>query len=279
MKRDRHGRELVTCNSLWIGGDLGPVSAACLASFLRHGHPVVLYCYEPPRDVPYGVGLADAAAIIPSNRILRHKETGSYALFANLFRYELLRRGLGLWIDCDVFCVRPFDIASEYVYGWQQPNVINNAVLGLPRQSPVLERLIDLFETKSPVPAWLGPNQHAKFAAKARAGEEFGIEDLPWGAAGPGALTYLLTESGLASRALPETVFYPISFARGYLLLKKDFHLAGSITPRTLAVHLWNEGLVKHLAEREPGSAIDRLLLQGSLFDEARLNARLGISP
>ena len=118
-----------TCNAMWIGGNLGPVSAACLASFVRQGHRVVLYCYDTPSDMPFGVELADAGAIIPSSRIFKHKQTGSYALFANLFRYELQRRDLGIWVDCDFYCVRPFSFAQEYVFGWQNKNEINNAVL------------------------------------------------------------------------------------------------------------------------------------------------------
>ena len=43
--------------------------------------------------------LRDAAEILPESRIIRHK-TGSVALFANWFRYELQRRGLGTWTMC-----------------------------------------------------------------------------------------------------------------------------------------------------------------------------------
>src|SRR5664279_4195583 len=148
------GATVPICNALWIGGNLGPIGAACLASFVRHDHRTVLHCYDPPRDVPKGVELADASAIVPSSQIIRHKESGSYALFANLFRYELIRRGLGIWIDCDVYCLRRFAFDSDYVYGWQGINSVNNAVLGLPKESPVLEKLIALFATRAPVLPW-----------------------------------------------------------------------------------------------------------------------------
>jgi len=148
-------------NSLWIGRNLGPVARACLASFVRHGHHTALYCYDPPSDLPAGVDVADAQSIIPSSRIFRHKKTGSYSLFSNLFRYELQRRNLGLWIDCDVYCVRPITLDSPNIYGWKNPDSINVAVLALPPDSPMIEKLIGLFEMKSPVLPWLGAADHA----------------------------------------------------------------------------------------------------------------------
>src|SRR5687768_2878830 len=87
---------LTQCVTLWIGPSLGAVERACLKSVLRQGHRLALYCYREPIGVPDGVELRDAAEILPEHRIIRHK-TGSVALFANWFRYELQRRSLGTW--------------------------------------------------------------------------------------------------------------------------------------------------------------------------------------
>src|SRR4051812_13298665 len=95
-----------TCNSLWIGARLGAVERACLRSLMRHGHRLVLWCYALPDGVPDGVELRDAGEIVPESRIVAYAE-GSHALFANLFRYELLRREPGLWVDCDVYALAP----------------------------------------------------------------------------------------------------------------------------------------------------------------------------
>lgn len=48
-----HG--LPTISALWIGGQLGVVSCACLTSFLMRGHQVNLYTYDNLPDVPDGV--------------------------------------------------------------------------------------------------------------------------------------------------------------------------------------------------------------------------------
>ncbi len=204
-----------TCCTLWIGGSLGPIASACLASFVRHGHAVILYCYDPPPDVPAGVRIADANAVVPSHRIVRHARIGSYALFSNLFRYELFRAGRGIWIDCDVYCVRHMEFDEISVFGWQRANSINGAVLRLPSDSPVLEPLIALFTARSPVPPWLEREEAARLQVRRLAGEEFSVADLPWGSAGPNALTYLLTEAKLTRFAAPPDVFYPLPWDRG----------------------------------------------------------------
>jgi hypothetical protein len=264
--------ELPVCNALWIGGNLSPISRACLASFVRHGHEVVLHVYERPSDAPPdGVRLADAATTIPAKRVFRHKQTGSYALFANLFRYELLRRDQGIWIDCDLYCVRPIDIGSPYVFGWEWRDSINNAVLGMPPDCPILDDLIGWFDRPSPLPPWLDQETTKTFLARKLKGEAFGVEDLPWASLGPRAVTWLLTQAGLAQHAQPRSVFYPVIFGQPQLFLKSGVDLAAMITAKTRTIHLWNENLHRRLDQTQPGSAIHRLIHEGRLFDESAL--------
>jgi hypothetical protein len=265
------GSTPATCCSLWIGGDLGAIAAACLSSFVRRGHRVVLYCYDQPKDVPDGVETADAGPIVSSDRIFKHKETGSYAFFSDLFRYQLMRASAGIWIDCDVYCVRPITTETPHVFGWQRAGSVNNAVLRLPHDSPVLDPLIALFAQKTPVPPWLSKEQSEHWLAARFAGEEFTMADLPWGSSGPEALTYCLGANGLLRHASPVEVFYPLPFNRGQLLLQAGADLRGIVTPRTLTIHLWNQMLSRHLDRAERGSAIDRLRRTGTLFDEERL--------
>jgi hypothetical protein len=93
---------LAPCVTLWIGPQLGAVERACLKSVISQGHPLALYCYDVPEGVPTGVEVRDAASILPRDRVIRHR-SGSVAIFANWFRYELQRRELGIWLDTDVY--------------------------------------------------------------------------------------------------------------------------------------------------------------------------------
>jgi hypothetical protein len=256
---------------MWIGGNLGPVAVACLTSFVRHGHRVVLYCYDPPKDVPEGVELADAEKIVPFDRAIRHKRTGSYAVFADLFRYELQRRGLGLWIDCDFYCVRPIFFDQEYVFGWQSRDQVNNAALRLPAESRLVAELIGLFDRATPIFPWLDESEQRKLRERKFAGERFDLSDLPWGSAGPRALTYLVRTLGLIQHAMKPTVFYPLPAREAPKLLRADADIGRFLTPATLTVHLWNEALRHHLSKAQRNSPIDRLLSDGRLFDESRL--------
>jgi hypothetical protein len=264
----------MTCTSMWIGGHLGPVSAACLASFVRHGHRVVLYCYDAPKDVPPGVDLADAGTVVEPGRVISHKKTGSHALFSDLFRYELQRQNLGTWIDCDVYCVRRFDTDTDYIFGWQNKAEINGAVLKLPSQSPLVDRLIGLFTQTSPILPWLSEDDQRKLRERKLSGDKFSLSDLPWGSAGPRALTYLVRELGLVRHALPPTVFYPLPAREAPQLLRADSDIVRFLTPATHAIHLWNEALRHHLSKAQRKSPIHRLQSTGMLFDEALLRDR-----
>lgn len=49
------------------------------------GHQVYLHTYADIEDVPEGVQCIDANKIIPESKIIKHNETGSYALFLMCF--------------------------------------------------------------------------------------------------------------------------------------------------------------------------------------------------
>src|SRR5690554_3966845 len=104
-----------TINAVWIGPKLGPIHAACLRSFVRHGHRTVLHVYEQPTDVPDGVELADASELLPASRIVRYTRGGGLSLFSNLLRYEIQKNQLGVYIDCDCYCLRPLENA-DYIF-------------------------------------------------------------------------------------------------------------------------------------------------------------------
>jgi hypothetical protein len=100
----------------------------------------VLHCYERPSDTPEGVQLADASTLLPQSRIIRHRETGSLALFSDILRYEIIGKGLGIYVDCDVFCLRPIEDA-DYIFGWESDTFFASGVLKLPPDCPTLSAL------------------------------------------------------------------------------------------------------------------------------------------
>src|SRR5690606_2869061 len=102
------------------------------------GHSVFLHTYNEIEDLPQGVVILDANLIIPKNKIIKHKKTGSYALFSDIFRYELLKKIDGLYVDCDVYCLKPIEKPeSGYLLSFEDDKLINGAVLALPKDSKV----------------------------------------------------------------------------------------------------------------------------------------------
>ena len=253
----------VNCATLWVGERLGRIERACLRSVQRQGHNLTLYCYRRPAGVPEGIELRDAADVLPEERVVRHR-TGSVALFSNLFRYELQRRALGTWLDCDAYLIAPLDGCTPYLFGEYEPGEINSGVLRLPSESPMLAGLIEPFFERN-VPDWLP--WRARLAAKwrLRASGRTGIERMPWGYLGPRALTEMARRHRLDHLALRAEVLYPVRWQDADWILRPDVDLNSVITNETISVHLWNER-IKHFKE-EPapaGSFLARLQEEGA---------------
>lgn len=136
--------------SLWVEGRLSTMERLCIRSFLANGHAFHLYTYGPVEGVPEGARVMDGREVLPESAVFRYEGegfgAGSYAPFADLFRYRLLLERGGWWVDTDVVCVRPFDHAREEVVasGWEpmgeQPC---NCVLKLPPGSAIARYCAD----------------------------------------------------------------------------------------------------------------------------------------
>lgn len=239
---------------------MGPVHAACLRSFLAAGHQVTLHGYEIPEDMPDGIVFSDAESLLPRKRyFFRHKKTGSLAPFCDLLRYEILAQGLGLYVDCDVFCVRPIPDA-DYIFGLQPGGTINNAVLKLPVGCPVLRDLVKIKDARQFSPPWQPWQRRLKwqlqwFVGKGR------LTHLPYGTTGPAALTWYLEKYGLQGHARAEDVFYPVAPTDISQVMDPDLGFDALTTPATLALHLYNEALKDIPHDNPPsGSALHRIL-------------------
>ncbi len=227
-------------HALWIGRRLGWLVRLCLSSWISHGHRVTLWAYEPIDDVPDGVNVESAQAILPVTTIVRHRATGSFSLFSNRFRYHLLTRQAATWLDTDVVLLRPLQGRDPYLFGWQQPDVINGAVLRLPGDSPVLSDLKKLADAKVPMPPWWSRKRKFLQLARAAVGLHQRKEDMIWGTFGPRALTDAIRRHRLDELAAPQEVYYPVSWDETGLFYGPAAGVQARITPATVAVHLWH---------------------------------------
>lgn len=111
--------------SMWIGESLSKIERGCIQSFLNNDMNYHLYVYNDVKNVPDGVKILDANDVIPESEIVTYKEVngvhhgqgGSYAGFADRFRWTLMYRFGGCWVDTDVCCIKKFRTPTERVAG------------------------------------------------------------------------------------------------------------------------------------------------------------------
>ena len=232
---------------LWIGESLSPMEQLSIQSFLSHGHDYHLYAYGSVANIPAGTILKDAREILAENKVFTRQSgwgKGSYAVFADIFRYQLLHQRGGWWVDTDVVCIKSFDfeedyvIASSYEGKWGSP--ANNCVLKIPANSKLSRYLVDTCS------------------------EVTDFEDISFASLGPHLVQKAVADLDLGNDIAPCYRFCPIGWRsvqskiayqtpqqkwKEYLYTLKDslrrvlkpWIKADRITPETHAIHLWNE--------------------------------------
>jgi hypothetical protein len=227
--------------SLWVGGPLTPYEVLCMRSFLDHGVAYELYTYADI-SVPDGVTRRDAALICPEASIFQLSPAighGSFAPFSDLFRYELLLRHGGWWVDTDVACLRPELPGHPCFFALEAPGLVNCAVLKFPAGHAVMRDCRDQAVERQ--------------------------NDPTWGSTGPALLTAVLTEHGLLEQAASPESCYPIGWQDLLDLFDPDkVAECGERVAPAFALHLWNEitrrnAIGKFVAPPE-GSFLDSLL-------------------
>ncbi|WP_151765700.1 glycosyltransferase [Acinetobacter colistiniresistens] len=236
--------ELPTIHALWIGKTLGKISSCCLRSFVMRGHKVLLHAYDSITDVPEGVECVDANQIISADKIFKHNQTGSYALFSDVFRYELLKKVSGIYVDCDVYCLKPIQIPeSQYLLGFESDHKINGAVLAMPQDSNLLASLLDAAYNPFFVPPWYKKSRQKRLKFKKTLGIGKHIADMPWGVIGPDAITHFVKAQNLVGYVQPIDIFYPVHYQCIGQLTDSGLNIEDITSTRTLGIHLYNEML------------------------------------
>ncbi len=244
---------------MWVGDSLGYLEQVCLISASAVGHPVTLYSYTPDRlkGVPPSIELRDAREVMPEEKLVRYADCGAVALGANFFRYELLAKDLGYWIDADLYFLKPLDFGEDYVFGWEYENWLNNSVMYAPKNSKFVRDLMEIPQ-KNRRPPWFGPKRTLNYYWRRLTEGDLGVEDMPWGTYSAGMLTHVAKTNGILKNAQPPEVFYPIRWKEARLLYGHADEVENLIRPNTYTVHCWNSRLVG-LTDNPPpkGSYID----------------------
>jgi hypothetical protein len=259
---------LRSVHMFWHGPPLTRVERLSMRSWLANGHPLVLHAYEPPAGLPPGVQVADARAILPESALFAHAGTGSYALFADWFRYRLLARSGGLWADTDTVCLRPLDYAQAELYAWEDDRQVNNAILGLPAGHALALWMAGACECPNRFLPYDGLRVRLR-KLKRRWMRGGGRSRLKWGETGPLGLTAAARHLGCLDRALPAWHFYPVTWRDWRSVFEPGSASMARALERSRALHLYNE-----MMRREPGFDKDGRHAPDSLYES--LCARYG---
>lgn len=262
--------------TLWIGGALSWLEVLCLKSFVDRGQKITLFSYEPIPNVPEGVIRRDGREIMDVDNFMKHEQKDSFALFADLFRLHMIKQCPGMiWIDTDVYCLRPMDYDTDYVIGFELPGEhrANTAIMGLPADSDLLNAMLDFCADEYSIAPFLPPKLKQKYQDAAARGTPVHISEQPWGTWGPTMLTHFVHALGHQDKVMPLDAFYPITFRERTEFLKPVRVAESYITENTTALHLWASNK-KQLGNRHHG-----LPPKGSYFaklvEEHGVNAAL----
>lgn len=234
-----------TIRTFWHGGPLGAYRLVGLRSFVDRGHRVELFTYDPEIAVPDWLERRDANEIWPSDHVLMYRRDlgrGSFALHANLFRYAMLHKLGGWWVDVDVVLLRPELPKSTVFFALEceAPVRVAFSVLKFPSGHPALaearDRCVEVGET------------------------------VPYGETGPDLLSKMVVKYGLAECGAPMDSAYPLSALDVPTLFdpQQCAVLKQRCTNATF-VHLFNETWrragIPHYLGPPRGSFMEHLLL------------------
>ena len=168
-----------TVRSFWHGAPLNPYLLLCLHSFVRQRCRVEVFSYAPDPGFPEWIVARDAGEIVSAKSVLVYRNgpgAGSPSLHSNLFRFALLDRLGGWWIDTDVAVLCGPLPSAPYYFAMEEDHFANS-VVKFPKGHPLLTE---------------GTERCRRAGA-----------DVTWGVTGPTLFTNLVRHHKLAGWAVP----------------------------------------------------------------------------
>lgn len=255
--------------TFWHGRPLDRLRRLCLRSQLKLGHRVTIFAFGDIGDLPAGVAVEDAETVLPRAfaRKIRPPEQGGLehwrtaVQYSDFFRIRLQSLGRGLWLDSDVYLLRPIALdPREPYFAWEGLYHVGNSVLYLPPTHPITagyETLMaqDVLFSDALMPYHRFMGHWRRF----RDGEAFVPANVRVGLYGPAALTNLAWRYGALRCAGGRKSFYSIHRRPDLFFAPTDFRPIIS-DPAVVGLHL------------SPKKHTDDLPAPGSLYEWAERN-------
>ncbi|MGN7820007.1 glycosyltransferase [Chitinophaga sp. 22536] len=225
--------------SLWVGSSrLSTMELLCINSFVKNGHDFHLYVYDEIENIPSGTVLMDASQIVPSEVVFQ--DGGTWAHFADYFRYCLLYKKGGWWVDMDSICLKYFDVPEEYCFSSEYDRfgniILNCGNIKAPAHAEFLKECIDYINAR-------------------------GFDNLYWGEISLKLMKKVLDTYESEEYMRSPEVFCPLDTMEVHRLIDGRPY---SIPEESLAIHLWNE------LWRRNGFNKDWSYAPGSLYEKLK---------
>ena len=256
--------------TFWYGPELSKLERACLRSMMQQGHEVTLFVHHEVKGVPTDVQICNAKEITGDRPIVlsnsKNRTWGSPVLYADQFRYHMIKKTDLLWADTDMFLLKPLQPTNGYLFARESEKVISNAILSLPENSPTLADLIEFCEDYYPIPPFQNKKKILKLTLRKKIGFPIHVSRQRRGVWGPSALTWFLCKNQEDHHALPVVSFHPIQYKGMDSLLAPVDETRERYLRNALSVHLWGSWLRKEMKNHTipKGSFLSYILNAGS---------------
>jgi hypothetical protein len=205
-------------------GPLSKMEILSIQSFLANGHAVYLYTYDKKiKSFDPNMTVIDASEIIPQKR--RPEVKGISTIFSDLFRYHLLQKTGGWWMDLDIVLLKAVStkmpIVASLCFCMPEGQItLNNAPLKIPKGHPLADACIRSAESEN-----LGKLHHGQLSG-----------DL---------VQRQITKLQLDHFVVTPEVYSPIGWGEAHKLVEPNFGF-NRIVSSTVAIHLfgnmWSRG-------------------------------------
>jgi len=144
----------------FYAGKLQKLHFTSMRSYVAFGHGFKFWTYDQIK-APCGIEVCDASEIVPVELYelwmgLSHRR--KFQNFSNYFRYLLIAKKGGWWVDVDSVCIKKHCFEEDYVFstidapiwpelkGIVKNGNIPNGVFKAPKNAPFLLELVDSLE-------------------------------------------------------------------------------------------------------------------------------------
>ncbi len=136
--------KLPIIQSLWVGNDLSNIEKLCVQSFIDHGHEFHIYTYGELGGIPGGAIIKDAEQILPFAEATIGTQQ-NWSSLSDYFRYALLYKLGGYWVDMDSICVKPFDFIDEIIFSEDSfgSDWFPTCILRFPPKHPLIKTMLE----------------------------------------------------------------------------------------------------------------------------------------